>query len=263
MLPQEIWLLIIGFLDETTRAIFMLVCREFAGLVLVATRNVIPHIYTEDVICTVPLLEWYLKYNVRKHHCINKKMYDNIALGGFLEVFQWIKSKYPVRFICDELTCTQAAKGGHLDMLQYLFEIVKCRWNAMTCVYAALNGHFEVLKYAIENGCPMTEQVSAAASHGGHLTILQYLHEHNCPWDEWTCRQAARGGYLTILQYAHENGCPWDVWTCAFAASGGHLAALKYARENGCPWNRRTLTNAREGNHLDILEYATTNGCHM
>ena len=50
-------------------------------------------------------------------------------------------------------TCTNAARGGHLDVLQWA-RANRCRWDHLTCACAARAGHLEVLKWAISNGCP-------------------------------------------------------------------------------------------------------------
>ena len=84
----------------------------------------------------------------------------------------------------------------------------------MTCSAAAKNGHLEILKYAHENGCPWNEWTCEMAAKYGHLDCLKYAHENGCPWDEEICEVAAACGHLDCLKYAHENGCPWNVHAC-------------------------------------------------
>ena len=95
----------------------------------------------------------------------------------------------------DEKTCKEAAKGGHLEVLQWA-RANGCPWNKWTCVEAALDGHLEVLKWARVNGCP---------------------------WNSYTCANAAYGGHLEVLKWARENGCPWDGRTRELAASKGYV----------------------------------------
>ena len=52
-----------------------------------------------------------------------------------------------------ERFCTEMARKGDLELLQFLHE-KGCPWDEATCSYAALNGHLECLRYAHENGCP-------------------------------------------------------------------------------------------------------------
>ena len=57
----------------------------------------------------------------------------------------------------DERTCAGAARGGHLDVLQWL-RANGCPWDVYTCSYAADGGHLAVLQWAISNGCPYNRE---------------------------------------------------------------------------------------------------------
>ena len=107
----------------------------------------------------------------------------------------------------DRFTCSSAAEGGHLEVLQWA-RANDCPWDGWTCAYAASGGHLEVLQWARENGCPWNRWTCAYAAFGGHLEVLQWARANDCPWDEWTCYDAAEGGHLEVLQWARENGCP-------------------------------------------------------
>ena len=119
-----------------------------------------------------------------------------------------------------------------------------CPWNELTCADAAGGGHLEVLQWARENGCPWDEETCAGAAEYGHLDVLQWAHQNGCPWSERTCKWAAVGGHLDVLQWAHQNGCEWNEGTCTMAAKFGHLDLLQWAHENGCPWDEETWTDA-------------------
>ena len=124
------------------------------------------------------------------------------ARGGKLDVLNAIHSEG------HEITglhlCHEAAKEGHLEILQWLRSI-GCNWNSNTCSAAALNGHLEVLKWARANGCN---------------------------WNSGTCSHAAAGGHFEVLQWAQDNGCDYDAYTLVLAANhGGDL--LQWAINNG------------------------------
>ena len=169
--------------------------------------------------------------------------------GGRLyyqEHLGWAAAAYP---------CQGAARGGHLEVLQWL-HANGCPLGANTCMYAARGGHLEVLQWLRANGCPWGRNTCSGAAEGGHLEVLQWARVNGCPWDEDTCRFAAQGGHLEVLQWAHANGCPWDELTCYWAAYGGHLEVVQWARANGCPWDRQTRQIA--SGH--ILEWVVANG---
>ena len=64
-------------------------------------------------------------------------------------MLQWVLLQH---CFLSELTCSEAAAGGHLVVLQWAREQA-CHWNVGTCTAAASNGHLVVLQYAHQNGC--------------------------------------------------------------------------------------------------------------
>ena len=136
----------------------------------------------------------------------------------------------------DRVVCALAARGGHLDTLQWL-RASGFEWDCRTCSFAAEGGHLDVLKWLRANGCPWDEDTCSYAALGGHLDVLKWLRANGCPWDEGTCSYAAIRGPLDVLKWARANGCPWNEDTCSCAAGGGHLDVLKWARANGCEWD--------------------------
>ena len=67
-------------------------------------------------------------------------------------------------------------------MLAFLHE-GGCAWDDWTCSAAAEGGHLEVLQYAHEKGCPWNARTCTEAARGGHLEVLKYLIDEGCPWD--------------------------------------------------------------------------------
>ena len=135
---------------------------------------------------------------------------DYAATHGFLFLMQWAHKN---GYHWNDNTCTVAALGGHLNVLQWLRkQDPPCPWNGRTCSRAAENGHLKVLKWLRKQYPP-------------------------CPWNEWTCEQAAENGHLKVLKWLRKQvpPCPWNEWTCEQAAENGHLNVLRYAIENKCP----------------------------
>ena len=156
--------------------------------------------------------------------------------------------------------CAEAAKRGHLEMLQWA-RANGCPWHEGTCWQAALAGRLEVLQWARANGCPWNEVACAHAALGGHLEVLQWARANGAPWDDWTCTRAASGGHLEVLPWARANGCRWNALTCLYAAKVGHLEVLQWARANGCEWDEQTCSDAAKNGHLEVLQWARANGC--
>ena len=74
-------------------------------------------------------------------------------------------------------TCMAAAKGGHLEVLQWA-RANGCRWNKTTCAGAAQGGRLEVLHWARANGCPWNffECLSGATAND-KVDVLAWLQE--------------------------------------------------------------------------------------
>jgi hypothetical protein len=160
-----------------------------------------------------------------------------------------------------ESLCASAARGGHLEALQWLRDR-GCQWDSWTCAAeAARGGHLAVLQWARASGCAWDARACEAAARSGHLAVLQWLRANGCDWDASTCSVAARGGHLAVLQWARANGCDWDASTCSVAARGGHLAVLQWARANGCDWNAFTYRMVQASGNAAMLEWARANGC--
>jgi hypothetical protein len=161
----------------------------------------------------------------------------------------------------------EAAKGGHLDCLRYLYGTY-CSWDEWATRYAAKNGHLDCLQYLHEHGCPWDEYAISEAAKGGHLECLRYLHEHGCPWDEDAISEAAKGGHLECLRYLHQKDCELKEEVIADAAEGSHLDSLRYLYERH-ENNYRDKPNAiyfaaslaAENGHLDCLQYLHEHGC--
>jgi len=132
-----------------------------------------------------------------------------------------------------ESVCAQAAKGGHLDLLQWLRGECNAPWDADTCTNAARRGHLELLQWARENGCP---------------------------WDDGACEYAAASGHFSIVKWLRANGCPWSSGTCLWAAARGDLVMLRWAHTNGCPLHSSVMRAALVNGHLDVAKWLGAHG---
>ena len=194
----------------------------------------------------------------------------------------------------EDMICTNAAKHGHLHIIQYA-RSQGCCWTKNVCRYAAENGHVDVLKWAYKNGCCWSEETCAGAALSGNLALLKWLRccrdttndgqkqqqqsqedeeesspsdflrvslpSQPCPWDGRTCAFAAYNGNLECLKWARQNGCYWNEFTCGYAAQNGHFHLLEWARSQNCPWNAWTCCLAAGNGNFEIVKWARNNGC--
>jgi hypothetical protein len=175
-------------------------------------------------------------------HNGTRPLCDVAADTGNLPVLAYLRSIGASGW--SERTCSSAAFGGHLEVLQWL-KANGCPRDSRVFRYAGLEGHMHVLEWAFANGCPRNAEVrSFAACEAGNLRVVQWAHANGFEMDYTTCANAAREGNMDILQWARANGCPWNVNICADAAEGGQLGVLQWLRANGCPWDYRTCWHA-------------------
>jgi len=106
---------------------------------------------------------------------------------GSLEAAKWGRDR---GFPLPPQMCEEAAANGRLEVLRWLHEECKEKWDAYTANAAAANGHLPCLQYAVGAGCE---------------------------WDEAVCHSAAIYGYSHVLRWARANGAPWRPHTRALA----------------------------------------------
>lgn len=177
-------------------------------------------------------------------------------------------------------TCTAAARGGHLDVLQWL-RTGGITGYPPTWVPGSTSGYFMLLnpypyqshalcdrvhtildrtmhREASPFGCDVCvwdDDTCAAAAEGGHLALLQWARANGCEWSSSTCTEAARGGHLALLQWARANGCTWDIGTSFAAAHEGKLEVLCWAHEHGLEWDSGCARLAADEGHLNVLQW--------
>jgi len=154
--------------------------------------------------------------------------------------------------------CWKVAETEKLELLTWIREVKKFKWNEWTINAAAGSGNIEMVKYCVANECPMDEHACEFAAENGDLECLKYLHEvAKAPWEYGTASYAAANGHLHILEYLVEHEYDkYDATACKSAASNGHLDCLKYLHEVvKAPWDYGTADAAAANGHLHILEY--------
>ncbi|AJF97552.1 ankyrin repeat protein [Pandoravirus inopinatum] len=199
----------------------------------------------------------------------------------------------------DDRTCTQAARGGHLDVLQWalangcphedrmIYDVAArsgcidviewvhtqgMRGSTHLWEYAVRSGSLDMLKWVDANNPDHCAHpgvayyhregiVCTAAARIGRIDMLEWARARGCAWTAKTCAAAAGAGHMDVLQRLRAQGCPWDESTCKAAARGGHYEVLWWARANGCPWDARTCKFVAASGRLDVLQRLRADGC--
>ncbi len=135
----------------------------------------------------------------------------------------------------EELDENRAVILGCLSAVQRLQRGGRLSRQERLCEAAAKGGHLEVLQWLRANGCLWNKYTCWEAAKCGHLEVLQWAHANGCLWDWDTCANATGGGHLEVLQWLRANGCPWDKYTVICARDRDHVELVNWAIANGCP----------------------------
>jgi len=109
--------------------------------------------------------------------------------------------------------CKRAAESGSLKILEHIYDSFSICINryigTKILEAAAKGGHLEIMIW-ITNLMNINKHISACtnAAGNGHINVLKWLRQNDYSWDEQTCTKAAVNGQIEILKYLHENWCP-------------------------------------------------------
>jgi len=186
---------------------------------------------------------------------------SDAARWGDRDLIEWIVERSPKRW--NATLCCNAAKGGHLGLLQRLRE-QGCLWDARTFDNAARYGDAHMLDWLLEQGCPMRERTCEMAARGGHKRIVEWLVANGCPWDAYVYAGAARHGHLDLIRWFRVRYSePLTTWLGCEAAMFGHMQVVRWVHAvDSTLCDMTTCAMAARGGHLDILEWLVEQGCH-
>ncbi|KAG3135868.1 hypothetical protein C6341_g21617 [Phytophthora cactorum] len=150
-----------------------------------------------------------------------------------------------------EYVVVEAARNGHLDVVQWVctHTEVESTEDAMPC--AASGGHFQVIKWLHENRSEYygTDVIDEAAGLG-NLSVLKWLLA-NRPDEGWSTHAldcAARGGHLSVLRwlvdhsalYNDDDDCNPTINAMTLALKGNHFDALLFVHKECSDWGSET-----------------------
>jgi len=167
--------------------------------------------------------------------------------------------------------CSEVALTNKLELLKWVREEIKCKWNERTIIAAAYLNNLEMLKYCYSNGCPYdVEELCRLGTNLGHLDCLRFLFDNVIPpsrlqhMEQEVAIDAAGFGHIDILKYLVEErkiseevkiGCA--AWTIA----KGNFECLKYlVDEARLPLHWSYIASARCAGQTECLNYLREKG---
>ena len=235
-------------LNRTDRFFFKKVNRESWGVLAYAGVDVLKLGWGVYECSSISTLEW-----VWNHFPWEKKGRDGrvldqawfcfqVAATNKLEFLKWAREVKQCKW--DKMTINMAARKGNLEILKYCFSNGCPCDEEKSCEQAAIGGHLDCLRFLFDKVRPsrdMEEDAAISAAAYGRINIVKYFVEERKISDEgkFTCvGGAAVYGRLDCLKYllGEEAKAPLNFWQyIAYARYYEHPDCENYLLEKGCP----------------------------
>ena len=120
-----------------------------------------------------------------------------------------------------------AAKWGHLDIVEYFVGRGASDWNRGMCG-AAMGARPDLIEYFVGMGASGWDKGMCSAAQGGHMDVVEDFIERGASDWEWGMCCAAEGGHRDLVDYFVGMGASdWDRGM-GFATWGGHRDLVEY-----------------------------------
>ncbi|GLC60988.1 hypothetical protein PLESTB_001703200 [Pleodorina starrii] len=195
---------------------------------------------------------------------------DTAVSHGNLAALRFLVEQAGVRPTGDQSPVKEAARQGHLAVLQYLHASGLPVNIRSVAEEAARAGHLPLVAWAVE-GLGVAPADGAAslldcAAASGNLELITWLHVRGWAMGPEAIPNGAASGCEEVLEWLVERGCPFPPDGGAYrgAARNGDLAMLHYLHRLGCPWGRpgKLLPDCiRSGVSVAVLQCLLDLGC--
>ena len=238
---------VISKLNRTDRFFFAKVNGESQDVLAYAGVNVSELNWGIYECSSISTLEWAWNYTRWGEKSKSGRVMDQawfceqVAATNKLEFLKWAREVKHCEW--DEKTITVAALIGNLEMLKYCFSNGCPCDEEKSCKQAAIGGHLDCVRFLFDKVKPsrdMEEEVAGQATGAGHVEILKYFVEERKISDEVKSDcvgNATMYGQLDCLKYLVEEAkVPLHDWRyIASARYYEHPECENYLLEKGCP----------------------------
>ncbi|GLC48756.1 hypothetical protein PLESTB_000133400 [Pleodorina starrii] len=161
---------------------------------------------------------------------------------GNLAALRFLMEQVGVRPSDDQFILPDAARQGHLAVLQYLHARGVRIQPLSVAVEAARAGLLPLVAWAVEVlGVAPADSATTLLDHAarsGNLELMAWLHVRGWALRLSAIPDGAASGCEEALEWLVERGCPFPLDGGAYhvAAGKGDLAMLRCLHRLGCPW---------------------------
>lgn len=202
---------------------------------------------------------------LHKNGCFLEEItFNNAIISGNLDMIKYLYiANCPYH---EHTSCIYAAENNYLEVCKYLKEI-SFKFDVGTTIAAAYSGKLDCLKFAIDNGCPINEEVFYRAVEGNHINVVKYLVELyksqqiNYTDDDEICRKAVDIDNLEMLIYLHKNGYKISYSSLLLIIYHDDITMLKYVLNINID-NHKLIMYAIKHNSQKCLRYLKQKSCY-
>ena len=239
---------VLSKLNEIDRCFFSEVNRESRGVLEYAGVNVSKLCWNVHECSSISTLEWAWNNMPWGEKLEDGTVRDQawfceqVAGTNKLELLKWAREVKQCEW--DEETIDTAADVGNLEMLQYCFSNGCPCDEEKSCKQAAIGGHLDCVRFLFDKVKPSRETEKEAAMQAaglGHTDIVRYFVEERKIRDDLKLdcvATAALHGKLDCIKYlfGEEAKVPLNDWRfIAFARYHEQPDCVNYLLEKGCP----------------------------
>ncbi|SNW62576.1 Ankyrin-repeat protein [Orpheovirus IHUMI-LCC2] len=188
-------------------------------------------------------------------------VFINAARRGHINILQWISEVTTIRY--GDKVMAAAARFGNLDNMKWL-KSIGCNVSSYALEEAGRYGNIENMKWLISIGCQWTDRAFTRAVKNGNIHNLKWIllqsasENDGCPMSSVSFAEAIREDNLTLATYLKtEFGCPMDIYSYHVAIRKENAKAIKYLHSTGCPFdinNIHIFEGTSYKNNLNVFQ---------
>ena len=170
------------------------------------------------------LLQWLRENNCSWHASI----YEHAAYNGHVNILQWLKDKIAplnLKFL------DVAAKRGHVNVFKWAKEnCLFAKSNSYT-IHAIRGGHVDVLEWLFEQRLPINNVIYLVAAKHGHLNVIKWAHSKKIQWNPKLYYCVCIRKDQEMFKWLKENGAPYNSFEVnAMLLKSNNLEAIEWFR---------------------------------
>lgn len=178
---------------------------------------------------------------------------DNAVKGGHIEI---IKKYLRNDTLVKQTTLYGACLFGDLSIVEYLYEHSQEETMELCYSAASKGGHIDILEWLYSKGLRCNINAYSGAAYYGHLDVVKWLYEHKftiCTHSTYVC--ATINNHIKIINWLYEElKIPYDSDMTQTAAEHGHLNILKFVPPDVSDVSHCCWKAAQKG-HIHVVEW--------